>query len=271
MLKKIIRFTAAVAGASAVYAVMLYLLQDRLLFVPDYAYVSPAAAGLEEFAETPIKAADGSRIMGWYAKGKDDRPLVLFFHGNAWQVAFFAPYLKPYLREGYSVLMPEYRGFAGNAGYLSEENMYGDAEVWFDHAQNVLKHDRIVVMGYSMGTAPASRLAGTRLPAAVVLMAPFYSLLREVQDKNIPLAAKLLTRRLESYKYIAAYGGALLIVHGQKDRLIAARHGKDLFDLSPSEQKKLRLFEDANHHTLFFKEKYHRFVLQWLKNLSADN
>ena len=203
---------------------MLYLLQDRLLFVPDSAYVSP-----------------------------------------------FAPYLKPYLKEEYSVLMPEYRGFAGNAGYLSEENMYGDAEVWFDHAQNVLKYDRIVVMGYSMGTAPASRLAGTRSPAAVVLMALFYSLLREVQDKNIPLAVKLLTRRLESYKYIAAYGGALLIVHGQKDRLIAARHGKDLFELSPSGQKNFLLFEDANHHMLFFKNKYHRFVLQWLKKLSADN
>lgn len=271
MLKKIIRFAAAVAGASAVYAVMLYLLQDRLLFVPDYAYVSPSAAGLEEFAENPIKAADGSRVMGWYAKGKVEKPLVLFFHGNARQVAFFAPYLKPYLKEGYSVLMPEYRGFAGNAGYLSEENMYGDAEAWFDYAKNVLKHDRIVVMGYSMGTAPASRLAGTRSPEAVVLMAPFYSLLREVKDKNIPLAAKLLTRRLESYKYIAAYGGALLIVHGQKDRLIAARHGKDLFELSPSGQKNFLLFEDANHHMLFFKNKYHRFVLQWLKKLSADN
>lgn len=271
MLKKIIRFTAAVIGAAVVYAFMLYLLQDKLLFVPDYVYVSPSTAGLEEFAEKPVKTADGNRIMGWYAKGEDGKPLILFFHGNAWQVAFFAPSLKPYLEAGYSVLMPEYRGFAGSEGYLSEENMYSDAESWFDYSQKVLGYDDIIVMGYSMGTAPASRLAGTRMPSAVILMAPFYSLLREVEDKKVPLAAMLLTRRLESYKYISSYSGALLIVHGEKDRLIAARHGKDLFDLSPSERKNLRLFEDANHHTLFFKNKYHHFVLHWLNKLQAND
>jgi len=267
MVKKAVRLAAACAGAALVYALVLYLLQDRLLFVPDRFYVSPAESGLEEFAKNPLKMPDGRRIMGWYAKGEPGKPLVLFFHGNARQVAFFAPRLKPYFERGYSVLMPEYRGFAGSDGYLSEEKMYADAEAWFDYAQNVLKHDKIVVMGYSMGTAPAARLAGLRSPAAVVLMAPFYSLLREVEDKKIPLAARLLTRRLESYKYIETYAGALLVVHGEKDMLISARHGKDLFALSPSGKKTLHLFEKANHHTLFFKDKYHRFILRWLDAL----
>lgn len=267
MIKKIIRFIVAFAGASLVYAVMLYLLQDRLLFVPDRFYISPTEAGLSMFKENPIKTTDGRYIMSWYAKGKEDKPLILFFHGNAWQVAFFAPDLKPYIESGYSILMPEYRGFAGSAGHLGEKEMYADAEMWFDYAKKDLEHNEIIVMGYSMGTAPASRLAALRSPAAVVLMAPFYSLLREVEDKHIPLAPQLLTRRLESYKYISAYTGKLLVIHGKKDRLISFRQGRDLFDLAPSGQKMFHLFGDANHHTLYFNNKYHQFVLQWLDNL----
>ncbi len=270
MIKKIIRFIVAFAGASLVYAVMLYLLQDRLLFVPDRFYISPTEAELSAFKEMPRKTADGSRIMSWYAKGNEDKPLILFFHGNAWQVAFFALYLKPYIESGYSVLMPEYRGFAGSEGHLGEKEMYADAEMWFDYAKKDLGHNEIIVMGYSMGTAPASRLAALRSPSAVVLMAPFYSLLREVEDKHIPLAPQLLTRHLESYKYISAYIGKLLVVHGKKDRLISFYQGRDLFDLAPSERKVFYLFEDANHHTLYFNDKYHQFILQWLENLPSD-
>ena len=219
---------------------------------------------MEQFRELPMITPDGKRIMAWYYKGKPSKPVILFFHGNAGQIARFAPQMKTYIKEGYSVLMPEFRGFAGSEGYLSESAMYEDAEMWFDFLRQQSGHRRIVVFGYSMGTAPASRLAGTRQPDAVVLAAPFYSLRREVADKKVLFATWVLKRNLESNRYIAEYIRPLLIIHGGKDRLINPRHGQDLFELSPAEDKKFELVQGVNHYRLFFDEKNHQRIVEWL-------
>lgn len=264
MLKKWVRFFVAATVATAVYVFMLYLLQDKLLFVPDVAYITPQQAELTEFEERPMTMPDGNKVMSWYVQGQKDKPLILFFHGNARQVASFAPEMRPYIKEGYSVLMPEYRGFAKSKGYLNQENMYADAERWFDYAKNELRHQHIAVMGYSMGTAPASRLSATRKADAVVLLAPFFSLKQEVADKMVPFATKVLTRNLPSYSFIAQYKGPLLIMHGQSDLLISQKHGRSLYKISPSKDKELVLPSGVNHFELFFGGKSQATVLNWL-------
>lgn len=88
--------------------------------------------------------------------------------------------------------MPEYRGFGLSGGRLSEETMYADAVVAFNYLKDRLGHDKIVVFGYSMGTAAASAAAGMCSADALILAAPFYSLEREVGDKPVPLARLVL-------------------------------------------------------------------------------
>ncbi len=264
MLKKILKISSVAAAALFVYLVCLYAVQDYLIFYPDKFYVGPAGAGTPEFEEMPLTTADGHLVMAWYAKGDPDKPAILFFHGNAGQVATFAPHLRAYIEAGYPVLMPEYRGFAHSGGKLTEDTMYADAVVAFDYLKHRLGHDKVVVFGYSMGTAPASALAGMREPNAVILAAPFRSLYREVVDKPVPLARLVLTNHLESDKYIVRYDGPLLIIHGLDDKLILPRHGKELFALSPSEDKELRLVEGVDHNRLFFDDANHQIMLDWL-------
>ena len=266
MLKKYWRLPAAILGATAVYIAVLFLAQDYLLFYPDSRYINPQQAETPYFQELPITSPDGKKIMSWFYEGKADKPIILFFHGNAGQIARFAPQMKTYINEGYSILMPEFRGFAGSKGYLSESAMYNDAEMWFDFLRQELGYRRIVVFGYSMGTAPASRLAGTRKPDAVILAAPFYSLRREVADKKVLFATWVLKRNLESNRYIAEYVGPLLIIHGSKDKLIKPQHGEDLFKLSPSEDKTFDLIAGVNHFRLFFDEQYHKRIAAWLRS-----
>ena len=166
MLKKILRAAAAGAAFVVVYLVCLYAVQDYLIFYPDRFYAGPSSAGAPAFEERPLVTADGHLIMAWYAKGDADKPAILFFHGNAGQLATFAPHLKAYIDAGYPVFMPEYRGFGLSGGRLSEETMYADAVVAFNYLKDRLGHDKIVVFGYSMGTAAASAAAvlfpGTR-------------------------------------------------------------------------------------------------------------
>ncbi len=265
MLKKTSNLLFLSVAALLFYLISLYSIQDKLIFHPDKFYVGPESAGVSEFEENPFVSFGGQMNMGWYYQGKKDKPLILFFHGNAGQLATFAPKLKMYLEEGYSVFMPEYRGFGSTKGKLDEDTMYADAIAAFDFVQEKYNPKQIVVFGYSMGTAPASALAEMRKPDAVVLAAPFYSLEREVEDKKVPLSKYVLKNRLKSYKYISKYEGKLLIIHGDKDTLIKPEHGKDLFEISPSKEKQFILAEGVDHNYLFFNEENHQHIMDWLK------
>lgn len=107
--------------------------------------------------------------MCWYAKGNPDKPAILFFHGNAGQIATFSLQMAAYLREGYSVMMPEYRGFASTPGEFSQENIYRDGAAAYDFLHRQLGHSDIIIFGYSMGAAAAAAVAAQRPAQGLVL------------------------------------------------------------------------------------------------------
>ena len=264
MLKKILKIFVFTIVIFVIYLVCLYAIQDKLIFYPDKHYVGPNMAGVSEFEELPLVTADGHLIMAWYAKGQKHKPVILFFHGNAGQLATFAPLLRVYHRAGYGIFMPEYRGFAHSGGELTEDTMYADAVIAFDFLKNKLKEENVAVFGYSMGTAAASFLAKSRQPDALILSAPFLSLEKEVADKNIPLATWVLKNKMESEKYIAEYKNPFLVIHGTEDKLILPYHGKEMFILSPAKDKSLELIEGVDHNKLFFDKSNHQIILNWL-------
>ncbi len=254
------------ATFALIYPAVLYCGQKHLYLFPDMAYVSPLAKGIPEFEEKPFITPDGMKIMGWYVKGDSDKPAILFFHGNSGQIALFAPSMKPYIDNGYTVFMSEYRGFGGTAGEFTQETLYGDAKVAFDFLHDELGHKNIIAYGYSMGTAPASFVASNCPALGLVLAAPFYSLKKVAGEQNIPLATLALKYELPSYQFIQSYEKPLLIIHGLEDTLIDPHHGKDLFNICPSTVKELQLIPEQSHNALFFKDKGHPVVLSWLEN-----
>ena len=259
------QFLGTLAALALIYPAVLYCGQKHLYLFPDRGYVSPAAVGLGDiFEEKVFTATDGLKIMGWYAKGETDKPAILFFHGNSGQIAKFAPSLKPYIDSGYTVFMSEYRGFGGTAGDFTQENLYADAKAAFDFLHNRLGHKDIIVYGYSMGTAAASVVAAECPALGLVLAAPFYSLKKVAGEQYIPLATFMLKYELPSYQFIKKYTKPLLIVHGAEDTLIAPQHGKDLFDLSPATDKQLVFIPKQSHNALFFGDKAHPVVTEWL-------
>jgi len=262
------KIISIILGILAVYWAGLYIFQDYFIFFPDYHYKTPAQANMPEFAEKNYPAADGTMLRGWYFKGHSDKPAILFFHGNAGQIATFAPKMAGYIEAGYSVFMPEYRGFAKAPGKLTQKTMYEDGLAAYDFLQERLGHSRIIVFGYSMGTAAASATAARRSATGLVLAAPFYSLKEIVKEKPVPGASWLLRNELPSYQFVEKFEAPLLIIHGEKDRLIPCTHGKKLFDLATSPQKKYKQVAGENHNGLFFKADNHKPILEWLEHIN---
>ena len=84
------------------------------------------------------------------------------------------------------------------------------------------------------------------------------------QYQPVPLARLVLKNRLQSNRFIAAYPGPLLVVHGNEDKLILPYHGRELFELSPAADKEFFLAEGVDHNRLFFDDGNHRTMLDWL-------
>ncbi len=241
----------------------LYAIQDHLLFKPDKTYVSPSMIGLAQFVENPIKTKD-STIMTWYSAGDKSKPAILFFHGNKGQNSVYAPFLTPFIMQGYAVLMMEYRGFGGTAGKLSEEVAFQDAAYAFDFLKKS-GYSQIVAYGYSLGCAVAVVLSTERPLDGLILTAPFSSMTQEVKDKKVPFAGLVLKNKFSSDDYIKGFEKPLLIIHGTDDKLIDYRHSLTLFELAGSDEKQLVLVDKETHPSVFVRQVNVPFILTWFE------
>ena len=261
---KAVRVLFFISYVVFVYLLILYTIQDDLIYHPDKKYVSPKELGLTEFIEMPLKARDGTILTTWYAKRNPRKPVLLFFHGNMGQNARFAAPLLPLIQNGYSVMMMEYRGFAKSKGKINQETMYADAAVAYDYLRNQ-GYAQVIAVGYSMGCAAAIGLADRRQINGLVLLAPFESLERMAIEVPIPFARYILRDRYPSDEYIQGVYVPLLIFHGQKDPVIPYTHAERLYRLAGSKNKRLILTPNDDHASLFFSGEAISKIINWLK------
>src|SRR6516165_4144930 len=151
----------------------LYLFQRQLLYLPDRAH--PELFGLEQLGvrETMLPTEDGLSLLSWYLPPRPGRPVIAYFHGNGGHIGYRAERLLRFAREGYGVLMAEYRGYGGNPGTPSETGFYADgrAALGFLDREGVTP-GRLVLYGESLGTGAAVALATEHEIAALILEAP---------------------------------------------------------------------------------------------------
>src|SRR6185436_2992841 len=131
-------------------------------------------SGVEEIV---FKAADGTKLIAWYLPAREGKPTLLYFTGNSGNTACRAGKIATIGSDGYGVFMLNYRRYGGSEGRPTEARITADAVSAYDclRGQGVAPHD-IVTYGESLGTAVATRLTLQRAVKALVLEAPFTSI-----------------------------------------------------------------------------------------------
>jgi fermentation-respiration switch protein FrsA (DUF1100 family) len=243
-----------VTAAASVYIAAngaLYVFQRRLVFAAMGRPCTPAEAGVPEMAEVPYRTEDGLALRAWYWSGGKG-PTIVYFHGNAGHCAERAYKARFYIDRGYNFLLTSYRGYSGNPGRPSEAGVYRDARAALDFlAGEGIAPGRVVLYGESLGTGIAVQMAAERRMAALVLEAPFTSLVDVASRHYWWTPARWLVRdRFESLAKIGAIAMPLLVVHGQRDRTVPVSFGKRLFAAAP-EPKELRLLPRAGHADVY--------------------
>src|SRR6266540_4280139 len=179
-------------------------------------------------------------------------PAVLVCNGNAGNRSLRAPLAAALARAGLAVLLFDYRGYAANPGRPTEPGLAADARAALAYlaARPDVDPARLVYLGESLGAAVALRLAVERPPAALVLRSPWASL-AEVGRHLYPWlpVSPLLADRYDSLGRAGRLAAPLLVVAGDRDRIIPAAHSRRLYDAAP-EPKRFVLLPGADHNDL---------------------
>jgi fermentation-respiration switch protein FrsA (DUF1100 family) len=244
-----------IAGIAAAFYLAivagLYLGQRQLLYHPDRSRPLLGALARLGVREVAVPTADGLSLLAWYLPPEGERPVIVYFHGNDGHVGYRANRVERFAREGYGVLMLEYRGYDGNPGVPSEAGLFEDAAaaLRFVAAQGVPAH-RIVLYGESLGTGVAVWAATTHPVGAVVLESPYTSIAAAAQFHYpfIP-AAWLMSDRYDSLSRIGQIGAPVLMLHGARDGVIPLSLGEALFAAAP-EPKQQWIAPEAGHADL---------------------
>jgi fermentation-respiration switch protein FrsA (DUF1100 family) len=187
------------------------------------------------FTQVTVPRADGASQFAWKMDNPGARAWLLYLHGNAATIASrvnIARYRQ--LRSlGINVLAPEYRGFAGLPGGPTEAGLYADARAAFDYLTGTLHvpPTRIVIYGWSLGSAVAVDLAAHVDEAAVVLEGAPASLVA-IGARRYPLfPIRLIMRNpFESIAKVEQVHSPMLFLHSPEDEIVPYEDGHRLYD-----------------------------------------
>ena len=239
----------AAAGYAGVLLLM-YVFQRAMMYFPDPRRIAPAQAGLPQADEVTLTSSDGEKLIAWYVPARGDKPLVIYFQGNAEGLLARAGRFAWMIADGDGLLALNYRGFGGSSGKPTEDGLIRDATAAYEFARARYPAKRIVLFGESLGTAVAVALAAGHEIGALILDAPFTSA-ADVGAAAYPFAPvrRLMKDKFRSDERIGRVAAPLLVLHGDADRIVPSRFGEALFALA-REPKRLVRFPQGGHVNL---------------------
>lgn len=263
-----------VLGLAVLYGLALAWVavhQRKLMYHPAERLYTPHQNETFPHESVELHTKDGLTLKAAYKAPENGKPVVIYFHGNTGIVADAMHKLIPLASAGYGVLMPEYRGFDGNAGAPSEQGLIQDAEAALRFVREKTPDAPVVYYGMSMGTGVANALAEKFPPAALVQECGFTSMTAAAQNRYPLLPVKLLIKdTYDSEKRIASLTAPLLILHGEKDKTVPVSHAYEMLNAAKSDNKTLKIYPDG-HHIDLYDFGSSTAVLNWLNELFFEN
>ena len=269
MNKAIMNFIIGTVLFYVLFCGVLYIKQRSMIYFPDTSKPQlPQGAELVQ-----VTGDDGQKIESWYIEGKDaDKPVIIYYHGNAGNFSHRIHKAIFYLEAGYSVLLAEYRGYGGNDGDISESGIYNDARTqfeWLLENKGYNPHD-VIIYGESIGSGPAVQIATEYSAKALILETPFSSLLDVVLGRFFFIPVKhLLKDQYLSADKIQSVTYPVFIIHGDLDSTIPISLAKKLYDAA-NEPKKFVEIKGGNHNDLYSFHAY-KYILGFLSGLEVNN
>jgi len=201
--------------AYVLLCVGLFAFQRKLLYLPMGEWDGKGISLESEVGPIRVSVVGGAAKRG-----------VIYFGGNAEDVRWSAPLLGR-IFAGDALYLMHYRGYGGSAGSPSEAGLVSDASQLYDLVAG--QHEEVMVIGRSLGSGIAVRLASEKKVAGLVLVTPFDSVLRVAQERFsfVPVGL-LLEDKYESIRYAPKVRAKTLLIAAERDQMIGRAHTEAL-------------------------------------------
>lgn len=230
---------------------------QSMFYYPDSVrYETPDALGVR-YESVQFASADGTRLSGWFlpAEGrlnpKEAKGTVVHFHGNAQNMSTHWRFVAWLPKQGYNVLVFDYRGYGQSEGKPEPKGVFEDASAALNYVRtrSDVDPDRLFVFGQSLGGTNAIAVVGSGNRAGVkaaAIESTFYSYSSIANDK-FKGAGLLVSDTYAASKYVAAVSPIpLLFIHGTADQVIPVEHSRRLL-ADAREPKRLIEVPGAGH------------------------
>lgn len=216
---------------------------DKIIFVPPRPGYTPKLPGLLH-----LDTGSGESVAALHLPASTGKPTLLYSHGNAEDIGGVMPLLKTWHARGFGILAYDYPGYGHSTGRPGEASCERSIQAAWNHLTGpaAVPAAKVVIVGRSIGSGPAVWLASRENAAGLVLISPFTSVFR-----LRPPARMFPGDRFPNIDRIDQIDCPLLVVHGERDSIIPAAHGRQLADAHPGPDKRLFVVPGAGHNDLF--------------------
>ncbi len=233
-MRRVVSFVVVVAVGWAALVVLAAVFQRQLIYLPMGGVPEPPPGA--EIEPLRFTTHDGLTHEAWFLPAEEDAAsTIAVAPGNAGNRAMRVPMAQGLVARGHAVLLLDYRSYGGNPGRPTEADLVADARAAIDALtrRDDVDRSRLVYLGESLGTGVLAAVAAEAPPAVLVLRSPFPEL-ADVGRAAYPFlpVRTLLRDRYPVVDHLAAYEGPVLVVAGDRDRIVPTRLSREVAERS---------------------------------------
>lgn len=252
------------------FVALVRYLEDKSVFLPTKEILATPEAIDLPFEDVYFTTQDYLKLHGWLVKNPRAQSTLLFFHGNAGNIADRLEKVSMFYQMGLHVFIMDYRGYGRSQGDPTEEGIYKDALAAYDYllSRTDINHEKIIGYGASLGGVVAVDLATKRKLAALIVDSSFPSA-ADISKTIYPfIPAFLLKTKMNSVDKVGAITVPKLFIHSLNDEIVSFRLGKQLFEAAAGPKEFLQITGGHNTNHIDSRDKFLSGIGSFLLELS---
>ncbi len=204
-----------------ILCVGVYFYQEKIIFYPEKLPQNYKFNFRDDFEEITIRTKDDKRLNSVFFKAQAPKGVIFYFHGNGGSIKEWSEVAQLYKSMNYDTFILDYRGYGKSEGEInSKVQLFSDIEAAYRELLKRYPENEIIILGYSIGTGLAAKLASNHHAKLLVLQAPYYSMKDEMDQKFSFLPKFLLKYNFETNEYLKTVSSPVILFHGDQDEVI---------------------------------------------------
>jgi fermentation-respiration switch protein FrsA (DUF1100 family) len=217
-----------------------------------------------------FQSEDGVRLHGAYCPVERARGLIMWCHGNGGNLSYGLDVAGDFRKLGVSVFLFDYRGYGRSEGSPNSKGILLDAEAAYRYVTKDLNvpPSGLVLLGESLGGAPAIYLASRHESAALITQSTFTSM-RDMAGAVFPFLPWLrffVRTEFPNLDNIARVHVPKLLIHSRTDEVVPFWMGQKLYAAAP-QPKEFWVIEQGGHNATLGTDGYMNRIRTFLDHV----